>query len=63
MMQNITNEMSFVKVAYKVDIKLFFLWCDLIYNLIILIKYCKTPYRNLDKALWFWTNQVFHVKN
>ena len=23
-MQNITNEMSFVKVAYKVDIKLFF---------------------------------------
>ena len=32
------------------------------YNLIILIKYCKIPYKNLDKALLFSKNQVFCLK-
>ena len=32
------------------------------YNLIILIKYCKIPYKNLDKALLFSRDQVFCLK-
>ena len=32
------------------------------YHLIILIKLCKIPYKNLDKVLLFWRNQVFCMK-
>ena len=32
------------------------------YNLIILIRYCKILYKNLDKAPWFSRNQVFCLK-
>ena len=32
------------------------------YNLIILITWCKRPYKNLDKALLFSRNQVFWLK-
>ena len=33
------------------------------YDLIMLLKWCKTPYKNLDKALLFARNQVFCLKN
>ena len=36
---------------------------DFFYNLVILIKQCKIPYKNLDKALLFWRNQVLCLKN
>ena len=32
------------------------------YDLIILIKYCKIPYKNLNKTLLFSRNQVFCLK-
>ena len=32
------------------------------YNWIMLIKWCKIPYKNLDKALLFSRNQVFCLK-
>ena len=45
-----------------VNIKLFFY--GLIYhNLIILIRLCKIPYKNLDKALLFLGNKVYCLKN
>ena len=50
-----------LKVAWVVKIKLFFM-DRFNYNLIILIKWCKTPHRNLDKALLFLRNQTFFLK-
>ena len=41
-----------------------FLWTDfIIIKLIILIKSCKIPCKNLDKTLLFLRNQVFCQKN
>ena len=49
------------KVACVAKIKLFFMdW--FYYNLVILIKYCKVPYKNVGKALLFLRNQVFCLK-
>ena len=50
-----------LKVAWVVIIKLFF-YELVLNNVIILIKYCKMPYKNLDKALLFSKNQVFCLK-
>ena len=51
----------FLKVACVVKTKFFFIdW--FYYNLIILIKQCKIPYKNVDKALLFSRNQVFCLK-
>ena len=36
---------------------------DWFYYMIILIKWCKIPYKNLDKALLFSKIQVFYLKN
>ena len=50
-----------IKVACVVEIKLFFMdW--IYYNLIILIMWCKIPYKNLDKALLFSRSKVFCLK-
>ena len=49
------------KMACEVKIKFFFYVLILLY-LIILIKECKIPYKNLDKALLFLRNQVFCLK-
>ena len=47
-----------LKVARMVNIKLFFMdW--FYYDLIILIKQCKIPYKNLDKAPLFSRNLFF----
>ena len=51
-----------VKVVCVVKIKLCFtdqLFC----NLIMLIKWCKIQYLNLDKVLVIWRNQVICLKN
>ena len=50
-----------LKVAWVVKIKLFFM-DQFNYNFIILIKWCKAPHRNLDKALLFLRNQAFFLK-
>ena len=34
-----------------------------LYDLVILIKYCKIPYKSVDKALLFSRNEVFCLKN
>ena len=53
---------AYFKVVCMVNIKLFFY--GLIYhNLITLIRLCKIPYKNLDKALLFLGNQVYCLKN
>ena len=50
------------KMAHVVEIKLGFMdWFFL--NLVILIKQCKIPYKNVGKALLFLRNQVFYLKN
>ena len=51
-----------IKVACMVNIKLLLMdW--FYYDLIILIKWYKISYENLDKALLFSTSQVFCLKN
>ena len=51
-----------LNVARVVNIKLFFVdW--FYYDLIILIKKCENPYRNLVKVLLFSRDQVFCLKN
>ena len=44
-------------------------WCKIVsfmdwfcHNLIVLIKKCKIPYKNLNKALLLWRNQVLCLK-
>ena len=57
------NKLWRIKVARVVDIKLFFFMDWFYYDLIMLIKSCKIPYKNLDKALMFSRNQFFCLKN
>ena len=54
------HQMNF-KVACVVKTELFFMeW--FYYNLVMLIKWCKIPYKNLGKVLSFSRNQVFCLK-
>ena len=53
---------SMFKVACVIYIELTFK-DRLFYNLIILIKKCKVPYRSSGKAPLFLRNQVFCLKN
>ena len=38
-------------------------WTVFFDNLVILIKWCKIPHKNVDKVLSFLSNQVFCLKN
>ena len=58
---NFNRIMWLIKVARVVNLKLAFTE-RFFYNLIILIKLCKTPYLHLDNALLFPRNQLNCLK-